>query len=107
MRLTLVTDANRMRTVTAVLDIGAGPNLISLESIHTAFIDRIRRTRQLSLKSATKPTVLFHVTVLIHVRLRKLRLRSWLGFVSNFSVPFLLGTNYKDLFIPVICPLER
>lgn len=81
-----------MHKVTAVLDTGAGPNLVRKEFRQTDWTQRTKPERDPGLTSATKTSVRVDGIILLHVRIGDLRDRACLGIVDRLEVTLLIGT---------------
>lgn len=57
--------------------------------------------------AATKLAINVEGTILLHVRLGDLIVRTWFGVVANLAVPLRLGTSYIDRFVKGIFPQYR
>lgn len=106
-RLTISERVNEMHPRTAVLEIGAGPNLIRKSSLPSTFSNNIRAVKELDLTGASRSNVIFDGVKLIHVRLGDLCFKAWFGVVTRMEVPLLLGTRFMDRFVKIIYLQER
>lgn len=81
---------------TAVVDTGAGPDLIRRSSLPSIWTNNIRAIKDPGMTGATKSNVIVDGVILIYVRLGDLRVKAWFGVVTLLTVPLLLGTALES-----------
>lgn len=91
--LAVGTTAQHMWTVTAVMDTGTGPDLVSRKFLPTTGRDRISPTQNIRIRSETKKAVQVGGAVLLHVILRELRVTTCFEVVRHFIASSMLGTT--------------
>lgn len=96
-----------MWTINIVLYVGAGLHLIDSSYITPAWEKLISPVRDPGLTAADRQEISILEVILLHVRIRDLRIKSWFGIVENLSVSVLLERNFLDRFIKDIFPSER
>lgn len=95
-----------MHSITAVIDNGAGPNLILQTNMPSTSTDRIRLVKGPVLTVVSRSNVIVDRVILLHIRIGDVRVKFWFGLVTILSIPLLLGTCFIDRLVKGIFPQE-
>lgn len=96
-----------MKPVTSVLYTGAGPNLADSRIILSHWKEKNKARCGPSRSTTGIQSIAVIGVILLHVRIKYLKVRAWIGIVDNLSVSLLLGTYFIDHFLKGIFPSDR
>ena len=96
-----------MFPVKAVLDTGAGPNIISLRRLPAAWQSLIKPVKDPGLVTASRQSLPVHGTILLTLRIGQLQMRVAFLVVSRLAADMILGTTFIDRHVRAILPSAR
>ena len=96
-----------MCVITAVLDSGAGPNLIHLRCVAEPWCAAIKSARSPPLIDASNRSMKALGELKLHVRIGELCARVPFLVATNLTVDCILGTTFLDRHVKAILPPQR
>ena len=96
-----------MRSITPILDSGAGPNLIHLHCVAEQWRAAIKSARSTPLIDASNLSMKALEELKLHVRIGAFCARVPFLIVTNLAVGCILGTTFLDRHVKAILPPHR
>ena len=96
-----------MHIVKAVLDTGAGPNIIHEKVLSEEWKMRLTQQNTPKITDASRNRMLIKGSVLLCLRVGDLRIRTRFLVASNLAVDCILGTAFIDRYVKAIIPRGR
>jgi len=94
-------------TVRAILDTGAGPNLVHADVLPRSALDSLRTGKLPTVRDASRRALTILGALPLYLRLGSLQVKVWFLVATNLAAQCILGTSFVDRYVRAIYPRLR
>ena len=94
-------------TARAILDTGAGPNLVHADMLPRSALNSLRTSKLPTVRDASRRTVNILGAMPLYLRIGSLQVKMWFLVASNLAARCILGTSFMDRYVCAIYPRLR